>query len=253
MDRELAATLARGTHERDGTAKYLQLRNAIANAITAGAWKAGDRLPTEDELVAATGVSLGTVQRAMRMLVDDRLVVRRQGAGSFVAAAEAPMDAPLIHCRFLDEETGRTLPIFSHVVRRRQVRARGWWSAHLTRTKIACVERLFSISNEFVVYTHLYFEHDRFPALAARFTNDASTALNVKDVIARDFHLTLRRYSEKLSVRAFPDYVCRALDVAADTSGAVLDIVAFDQAGAAVYVQDLFVPPNNRRLVITPE
>lgn len=252
MDPDHAATLALGVEPRDGIAKYLQVRDALARAIAAGRWKAGERLPTEEELVKATGVSLGTVQRAMRMLVDDRLVVRRQGAGTFVAAAGTPMNAPLLHCRFLDETTGETLPIFSRVLKRRPVRTRGRWSAYFERNSVICIERLFSINNEFSVYTHLYFERDRFPALASTISTDALTGVNVKDLISRDFNLALRRFSEMLSVRIFPEYVCRAVHVPAATSGAVLDVIAYDQRGDPVYLQDFFIPPNDRRLVVMP-
>jgi GntR family transcriptional regulator len=235
-----------------GVAKYVQLRNTLADAIAAGSWKVGERLPAEDEIARTSGVSLGTVQRALRMLVDDQLVVRRQGAGTYVASDETPMKAPLLHCRFLDEKTGATLPIFSHVVRRRAVRGKGRWSAYFERSNIVCIERLFSIGNEFVVYTHLYFEAPRFPALARKMPVRALTGVNFKDLLSRDYHVTLRRFSETLSVRAFPDYVCRAQDVPLKSSGAVLDIVAYAPGGDAVYFQDLFVPPNERRLIVTP-
>lgn len=61
-----------------------------------------------------------------------------------------------------------------------------------------------------------------------------------------------RPFTEMLSVRVFPDYVCRAVSVPTATSGAVLNMIAYDQVGDAVYFQDLFVPPNERRLVVTP-
>ena len=60
--------------------KYLRLRNAIAGAIADGRWKAGARIPTEESLTEGTGVSLGTVQRALGTLADDSIIVRRYPA-----------------------------------------------------------------------------------------------------------------------------------------------------------------------------
>jgi DNA-binding FadR family transcriptional regulator len=44
----------------------------------------GSRLPTEQEMIAATGVSRTVVREAVAALKADHLVVTRQGAGSFV-------------------------------------------------------------------------------------------------------------------------------------------------------------------------
>lgn len=43
------------------------------------------QMPTEKELVELHGVSRTTVRKALHMLVDEGLLVRRQGAGTFVA------------------------------------------------------------------------------------------------------------------------------------------------------------------------
>ena len=135
----------------DGLPKYLRLRNAMAAAIADGRWKAGARIPTEESLTEGTGVSLGTVQRALGTLADDGLIVRRHGMGTFVSSAEAPMNAPFYHCRFLDDD-GALLPIFSKFVRRHPARCTCPWSAHLGNTGIVCIERTFSIDNEFSIY-----------------------------------------------------------------------------------------------------
>ena len=53
--------------------------------ITSGKLKPGARLPTEQELIAATGVSRTVVREAVAALRADGLVVTRQGVGAFVA------------------------------------------------------------------------------------------------------------------------------------------------------------------------
>jgi len=53
--------------------------------IDGGALRPGDRLPTEHELTAATGVSRAVVREAVARLKTDGLVISRQGAGAFVA------------------------------------------------------------------------------------------------------------------------------------------------------------------------
>ncbi|BCW60184.1 substrate-binding domain-containing protein [Arthrobacter sp. StoSoilB20] len=65
--------------------KFQNLSDNLRRGILAGTWAVGTKLPTEQQLSLDTGLSLTTVRRAFEDLVDKGLVVRRQGAGSFVA------------------------------------------------------------------------------------------------------------------------------------------------------------------------
>jgi DNA-binding FadR family transcriptional regulator len=58
----------------------------IATEIASGRIPPGSRLPTEQELVTALGVSRTVVREAVAALRSEGLVVTRQGAGAFVAA-----------------------------------------------------------------------------------------------------------------------------------------------------------------------
>lgn len=237
--------------QQSGIPKYLLLRNYLAEEITSGRLPAGTRLPGEDELAKLSTLSLGTVQRSLRILVEEGRLVRKHGIGTFVADAPTKMQAPFQHCRFVDEATGQLLPIFSKVVRRHAVPDTGPWSAYLPDGDVICIERLFSIADEFVIYTHLYFDGTIFPQLVSLETSKLNGA-NMKDLLTQEFHHPLARFSEHLSVRIFPDYVCKAIKVKPKTSGGVLEIVAYDVRGDVMYFQDLFIPPNHRRLLITP-
>jgi DNA-binding FadR family transcriptional regulator len=53
--------------------------------ITSGKLPPGSRLPTEQEMIAATGVSRTVIREAVAALRADGLVVTRQGVGAFVA------------------------------------------------------------------------------------------------------------------------------------------------------------------------
>jgi DNA-binding FadR family transcriptional regulator len=53
--------------------------------ITSGKLPPGSRLPTEQEMIAATGVSRTVIREAVAALRADRLVITRQGVGAFVA------------------------------------------------------------------------------------------------------------------------------------------------------------------------
>ncbi len=234
-----------------GVPRYLRLRNALAGAIAEGRWVPGGKLPAEYELAARAGLSVGTVQRALSLLVDEGILVRRHGAGTFVSRPEAPLVASFQHARFLDEETGRLLPVFAHVPRRALAPKPGAWCRHLQGDSVMCLERTQSVAREFLIYTRLHFDASRFPALAGADLRSLD-GVSLKDALSRELHKQVARHSHWLQVRAFPGEVCRAMRQRRACVGTILEIAAYDRAGGVVYFQDFHIPPNSRRLVVTP-
>jgi len=107
--RLLGRTLHRVGRHNEGLALHGQLRLALLQCIHGGHWTAGDRVPTEAELIEATALSAGTVQRALRDLTDEGVLRRQQGSGSFVASAPHRID-DVAHCRFFDRDGVTVLP-----------------------------------------------------------------------------------------------------------------------------------------------
>jgi GntR family transcriptional regulator len=69
---------------------YLQVCELLARQITGGVWKPNAALPNELDLARKLGVSSGTIRKALEKLEADRLVVRRQGRGTFVIDQAGP-------------------------------------------------------------------------------------------------------------------------------------------------------------------
>ena len=63
---------------------YIQLKASIKNAILAGIYKEDDRLPTENMICEFYNISRPVVQKAYQALIDEGLVERRQGSGTYV-------------------------------------------------------------------------------------------------------------------------------------------------------------------------
>ena len=64
---------------------YEQIKHKILLALEQGFWKAGDLIPSEFDLAASYQVSQGTIRKALDELVQQQLLIRRQGSGTFVA------------------------------------------------------------------------------------------------------------------------------------------------------------------------
>lgn len=63
---------------------YAQAKRRMLEKLKAKAWRPGDRLPVEPELAKSLGVSVGTLRRAVAELVDEGILRRIQGSGTFV-------------------------------------------------------------------------------------------------------------------------------------------------------------------------
>ncbi|WP_342243717.1 histidine utilization repressor [Pseudomonas sp. OTU5201] len=64
---------------------YARVKQMISQQIQSGAWPPHYRVPSESELVNELGFSRMTINRALRELTAEGLLVRMQGVGTFVA------------------------------------------------------------------------------------------------------------------------------------------------------------------------
>ncbi|HEY3523892.1 MAG TPA: GntR family transcriptional regulator [Candidatus Limnocylindrales bacterium] len=60
------------------------VHNELRRLILGGEFPVGSKLPNEDRLCERFGVSRVTIREAVRALIDDGLVVRRHGSGTYV-------------------------------------------------------------------------------------------------------------------------------------------------------------------------
>ncbi|MDP1587771.1 MAG: GntR family transcriptional regulator, partial [Prosthecobacter sp.] len=67
-----------------GIAVWRQIELLLEGEIKSGAWKTGDRLPTETDLAIRFGVNRHTLRRAMAALEASGMVRIEQGRGTFV-------------------------------------------------------------------------------------------------------------------------------------------------------------------------
>lgn len=78
------------TATHDDRPLYQQVKAYIRERIASGDWPDGWRIPTQQVLCDSLQVSRITVARALQELVQEGLLVSRQGVGTFVTAARRP-------------------------------------------------------------------------------------------------------------------------------------------------------------------
>lgn len=88
---------------------YVRLRDQLAQKIVRQEWRPGEAVPAEYELAKASSVAIGTVRKAIEILVAEGLLERFQGKGTFVRRAK--FDGSLFRFfRFESENGERVIP-----------------------------------------------------------------------------------------------------------------------------------------------
>src|SRR5246127_1698536 len=97
----------------NGLPAYKRIQGTIVKRLESGQLKPGDMVDSERELAKIHGVSLMTARHALAALEREGMVVRRRGAGTFVAP-------PKIHFNklmsYTEQMSGRGLPASSKLL-----------------------------------------------------------------------------------------------------------------------------------------
>ena len=85
-----------------GEPLYATVKKYVRERIDSGEWPPNHRIPSENEIVSALGVSRMTANRALRELATEGAILRVQGVGSFVASSKG--SGPLLGVRNIADE-----------------------------------------------------------------------------------------------------------------------------------------------------
>jgi len=78
---------------------YMQVYDKLVSMIANGTWKPGEMIPNEIQLARDVGVSVGTMRKALQVMVDRALLSRHQGRGTYVADQEKRAETPYDNLR----------------------------------------------------------------------------------------------------------------------------------------------------------
>src|ERR1700722_10678853 len=98
---------------------YAQVKDLIIRRIGSGEWQPGELIPNEFQLAAEFNVSQGTVRKALIKLEADKLIVRRQGRGTYVSR-HTPQQALFQFFRMVDDRDQRLTPTSKPLTQKQQ-------------------------------------------------------------------------------------------------------------------------------------
>lgn len=232
--------------------KYQLLVDLIVGAIEGGIWRSGDRLPSEHAMAAAIPLSLGTIQRALGVLVEQGVVVRHHGQGSFVAGAFGGNGRHQPH-RFVDgdvfSDNPLSLPVRRILRRTGLTDARGPWSTFITsEDRFLRLERRFDVAGQFSALCETYLPYRRFIALASLPPEVFQGPLT--GLLAERFNAPALQMEYGLRVGPAPVEAATVLKVPPGSTVLHWEYFATSWRRSPLFYQRMLVPPTGIRLVI---
>jgi GntR family transcriptional regulator len=76
----------------EGIPRYVQIRESLRDGVQSKRLLPGQKLPSEDELAVQFGVSRMTVRQGVSDLLDEGILYRKHGVGTFVAQPQVSRD-----------------------------------------------------------------------------------------------------------------------------------------------------------------
>jgi DNA-binding GntR family transcriptional regulator len=136
---------------------YAQVKHLLVQRVIDGRWPPGTALPSEAQLALELRVSQGTVRKALDEMAARRVVVRRQGRGTFVA--KHTNERSLFHFfHIVDANDLKELPI-SRIVALWADRAGRDQAARLAvplRSKVVTITRLRFLGGKPLLHERSY-------------------------------------------------------------------------------------------------
>lgn len=232
--------------------KHRRIADRILHEIEGGNWKAGEQLPSEDRLADENAVSVGTIQRALRNLVDMGVLLREHGKGTFVSGARAPRQH-LRHFRFLAEDDTTLLTIYFNILEIERCNRDGPWAKFLKdpAQEYIRITRLASVAGEFEAFSEVMLPAGRFAGFLD-LDRASLDGVSIRDKLAEEFNAPTLSARQTLLCQPLPPRVTQLLNLSAGHYGMVWSIEGMSFRDVPITWQRVFVPPSDRALELAP-
>ena len=211
----------------DGGPLYKGVQRALMEQLAAGDLKPGQLIPSERQLAMEYSVSIGTLRKAIDELVENRILIRQQGKGTYVASHDR--ERLLFYFFHIVPQTGaKSYPLVESVFFHKTVAD----DEVAARIKVAVgaptfhVRNKLSLLNEVVSIDDITIDQARFEKLsAAQFKERPNTIYNLYQ---EAFGITVVRTDERLRAEAASADHAKLLKIKPGTPVLTIRRTAFD-------------------------
>ncbi len=177
---------------------YLQIIELLVSKISNAEWLPGETIPSEINLAKELDVSQGTVRKAITELVENNVLTRKQGLGTFVSNHN--IDRALFHFFHITDNDGHKVLPDSKVLNCRRKKATKL-EAHTLNLKpgdeVIKVERIRNLSSKPTIVETIILPEKPFTQLGKEGGCDLPNMLY--ELYEKHFGITIHSAEEKIS------------------------------------------------------
>ena len=220
-----------------GQSRYGKLALALRGRILQGEWAPGEVIPAESTLAQSYGVALGTIRQALSLLVEDGVLQRRHGKGTFVTkGVDGASMMRFFRFRGVDAVTSEAPESCILSSRMRNATTHEINVFGITKgAQVLQLERLRSLANEPCLLETIILPLPLFGKLADSDTHDWDNLLY--PMFQQRCGVVIQKTQDSLSFSQLNASQAKRLKLAAAHPCVLVERQAFDMAGRCVEIR----------------
>lgn len=216
-----------------GIPQYIRIRESIRERIKNGSLSRGEKLPPEDELASSFGVSRMTLRQSLSDLIDEGLLYRKHGVGTFVALQHLARDHSYLR-NFIESSREDGLEVDEQLLDIDVIPARLQIAKALGLAEgdhVICLKTLRIVEGNPVTIHEAHFSIDKFPDFM-----DGDIAETAKNLLAyyESKGFKVRRGVQKLEARLADSIIAHILEVEEGSPVLYKERVLYSEEGIPV-------------------
>jgi GntR family transcriptional regulator len=220
--------------EQGSLPKYLQLSEWLKRMIEKGRYSVGEKLPSEIELAHMFDLNRNTVRQALLQLVNEGLLLRKNGVGTFVASEyNNKVQYPLQNITSLTTEFTK----IGYVVKTDLISKKVVETTHEIAEKLMLggdsraiqIKRVRRGNNIPLVIERSYLPYREFKKILRMEVPDS-----LYKILIKEFGVTLERSIQTLRAIQLPDKDAVLLDVEEGFPAMFQESIIYDENGLAI-------------------
>lgn len=211
----------------------MQIKDLLVTKVTKGDWAPGAVIPSETQLATELKVSQGTVRKAITELVENNVLVRRQGKGTYVANHDD--NRALFHFFHIVNDSGEKILPESKTLSCRRKRALRRERSKLnlpSGSQVVCIDRIRYLDDQPTILEKILLPTELFGDLGKSRACDLPNMLY--EMYETRFNITIHRAEEQLRAVAASDDDASLLGLAAGSPLLEIERTALTLDGSPV-------------------